>query len=145
VLDFELPDTAGITRKDEPIDENGPDGRLSTLPSGEIVAAWNEGGVPGYVSDSAGTYLCNQWLYETLALTAAAPNAIPAGFVHVPALPAQAVANGRGSDAVDDARAHANAVIETAIEIIARRLDAAAPAPPPRAAGESWIPGRTQR
>lgn len=144
VLDFELPDTAGITRKDEPIDENGPDGRLSTLPSGEIVAAWNEGGVPGYVSDSAGTYLCNQWLYETLALTAAAPNAIPAGFVHVPALPAQAVA--MGADRTPSMTLELmQRGIETAIEIIARRLDAAAPAPPPRAAGESWIPGRTQR
>jgi pyroglutamyl-peptidase len=144
VLDFPLPDTAGVTRKNEPIDGDGPDGRLSTLPSDEIVAAWDEGGVPGYVSNSAGTYLCNQWLYEALALAAALPSAIPAGFVHVPALPAQAKA--LGADRTPSMSLELmQRGIETAIEITARRLDAAPASPPPRAAGESWIPGRTKR
>jgi pyroglutamyl-peptidase len=144
LLDFELPDAAGIIRKNEPIDGDGPNGRFATLPSGEIVAAWNEGGVPGYISDSAGTYLCNQWLYEALALIAAPPHEMPAGFVHVPALPAQAIA--AGADRTPSMTLELmQRGIEIAIEITARRLDAAPASPPPRAAGESWIPGRTKR
>lgn len=143
VLDFDLPDTAGVVRKNEPIDADGPDGRFATLPSAEILSAWNGGGVPGYVSDSAGTYLCNQWLYEALAL--AGDSEIPVGFVHVPALPAQALA--LGADRTPSMTLELmQRGIEAAIEITARRLDAQpVPAPASRAAGDSWIPGRTKR
>jgi pyroglutamyl-peptidase len=58
------------------------------------VAAWQENGIPGYVSNSAGTYLCNQALYEVLALTENAAPPVLAGFVHLPYLPVQAVEAG---------------------------------------------------
>jgi pyroglutamyl-peptidase len=52
---------------------------------------------PHRVTNSAGTYLCNQWLYEALALTADAAPPVPTGFLHVPALPAQANELGRSA------------------------------------------------
>ncbi len=143
VLEFDLPDMAGVVRTNEPIDPSGPDGRFATLPSAEIEKAWKDGGVPGYVSDSAGTYLCNQWLYEAVTLANGA--GIPVGFVHVPALPAQALA--LGADRTPSMTLELmQRGVETAIEITARRLDAQpAPSPSPRAAGGSWIPGPTKR
>lgn len=96
VLDFDQADNVGVVRKNEPIVRGGPEARLSNLPFEKIVDAWNENGVPGYVSNTAGTYVCNQTLYE---LAAAAESAVPpliAGFVHLPFLPAQAIAAGAG-------------------------------------------------
>ncbi|MGZ3496020.1 MAG: pyroglutamyl-peptidase I [Vulcanimicrobiaceae bacterium] len=97
VLDFEQPDNVGVVRKNEPIVRGGPDARISNLPFEKIVEAWNENGVPGYVSNSAGTYICNQTLYEVLGLVEGAVPPMVAGFVHLPYLPAQAIDAGAES------------------------------------------------
>ncbi|MHB8177002.1 MAG: pyroglutamyl-peptidase I [Vulcanimicrobiaceae bacterium] len=94
VLDFEQPDNVGVMRKNDQIVRGGPDARLSNFPFERILDAWHENGVPGYVSNSAGTFLCNQLLYESVALTEGSPSPILAGFVHMPYLPAQAIAAG---------------------------------------------------
>jgi len=138
LLDFELPDAVGTMRKNDPVQRGGPDARFSTLPLAEIVAAWGDAGVPGYISESAGTYLCNQWLYETLAFTSNASPPIPAGFVHVPVLPQQAAQLGAGrtpSMTLDLMRRG----LETAIETIAQLLDTK-PAPSQRAGDKVWFP-----
>jgi pyroglutamyl-peptidase len=140
VLDFDLPDAAGTMRKNDPITRGGPDARLATLPLSQIVEAWGAVGVPGYVSNSAGTYLCNQWLYEALALTTNASPPIPAGFVHLPALPAQAAELGAErtpSMTLELTRKG----IETAIEAVALWLQTRPAAPAPQRAGaQVWIP-----
>ncbi len=94
VLDFDHADNVGVIRKNDAIERGGPDARISTLPLDEIAQAWSDAGVPGYVSNSAGTFLCNQWLYESLGLTATHVPPIPVGFVHVPCLPQQAAEAG---------------------------------------------------
>ena len=139
VLDFEIADTAGVVRKNDPIQPGGPDARLTTLPLNEVIDAWTAAGVPGYVSNSAGTYLCNQWLYEALALTANASPPIPVGFVHVPALPSQAIAMGAErtpSMTLDLMRKG----LETALETIGAWLDTKPAAPPQRSGDTMWIP-----
>ncbi len=133
VADYEQADAAGMLRRNEPLEADGPDARFATLPGEQIVAAWSAVGIPGYVSNSAGTYLCNQWLYDALALAAA-----PAGFVHLPALPAQATELGAErtpSMTLDLMRKG----LETAIEAIALWRTSAA-APPRRALAKMWIP-----
>jgi pyroglutamyl-peptidase len=138
VLDFETPDAVGTVRKDDPIQRGGPDGRFSTLPASAILGAWTELGIPGYVSDTAGTDVSNQWLYETLAVTANTSPPVPVGFVSVPALPPQAVQLGAErtpSMTLDLMRRG----IETAIESVAQWLEAK-PAAPARAAQQLWIP-----
>lgn len=94
VLDFSQADNVGVMRKNDSIAKGGPDARLSNLPFERILDAWKENGIPGYISNSAGTYLCNQALYEVLALTESAVPPVLAGFVHLPYLPVQAVEAG---------------------------------------------------
>ncbi|HEV3088545.1 MAG TPA: hypothetical protein VGX96_15130 [Candidatus Elarobacter sp.] len=139
VLDFDIPDSAGTTYKNEAVEPGGPDGRLATLPLEPIVSAWNELGVPGYVSGSAGTYLCNQWLYETLSLVADAAPAIPAGFIHLPSLPAQAAQLGPDRTPSMTLELMRRGV-ESAIESTGAWLQSR-PAAPPRPSGDKvWIP-----
>ncbi|HTX03428.1 MAG TPA: hypothetical protein VMV65_10465 [Alphaproteobacteria bacterium] len=98
VLDFETPDNVGVMRKGDVVTRGGPEARISNLPFERIVEAWTAAGVPGYVSNSAGTFIGNQALYEMLALT---ENAVPpaiVGLVHLPYLPAQAIAAGSDSN-----------------------------------------------
>jgi pyroglutamyl-peptidase len=139
VLDFEHPDAVGTTRKNDHIQRGGPDARLATLPLAEITEAWEKVGVPGYVSNSAGTFLCNQWLYEMLGLTANANPPVPAGFIHLPALPAQALELGverTPSMTLELMRKG----VEAAIETIAAWLETR-PAPPQQRTGtQVWIP-----
>jgi pyroglutamyl-peptidase len=85
VFDFGEPDNDGNVPVDVPIDADGPDAYFATLPLRAILAAWREAGIPGYLSDTAGTYLCNAALYTALHATAA--ERLPVGFVHLPSLP----------------------------------------------------------
>lgn len=139
VLDFENPDAVGTMRKNDPIQRGGPDARLSTLPLAEIVAAWTKAGVPGYISNAAGTFLCNQWLYEMLGLAAGQARPIPVGFVHLPALPAQAVELGAERTPSMTLELMRKG-IETAIEAIGAWLETKPAALPQRAATNVWIP-----
>lgn len=140
VLDFELPDASGVTRKNAPVLPGGPAAYFSTVPLEEIADAWASAGVPGYISNSAGTYLCNQWLYEALSLTAKAPAPIPVGFIHVPALPEQAMQLGAEKTPSMTLELMLKG-IETAIEAIAQRSVPQAPAQPQRTGEKVWIPG----
>jgi pyroglutamyl-peptidase len=94
VLDFSQPDNAGAMRRNDAIARSGPDARLSPMPFAEILKAWAENGIPGYVSNSAGTYICNQTLYEMLGIAESTTPPILAAFVHLPYLPEQAAALG---------------------------------------------------
>jgi pyroglutamyl-peptidase len=87
VLDFEEPDNDGALPVDLPIEAAGPAAYLSTLPLRAVVETWQRAGIPGYVSYTAGTYLCNAALYTALHATADEP--LPVGFVHLPSLPAE--------------------------------------------------------
>jgi pyroglutamyl-peptidase len=80
VLDFPVPDNDGAQPVDEPIEAEGPVGYLATLPLRRIVEAWRAAGIPGYVSDTAGLFLCNAALYTALRAGARA------GFMHLPSL-----------------------------------------------------------
>ena len=89
VLDFRIADNSGRQPIDEPIIPGGPAAFFSTLPIRTIVRAIQDRGVPAAVSNSAGTYLCNQVMYITLHHIARKGLDIPAGFIHVPSLPEQ--------------------------------------------------------
>lgn len=97
VLDFEHADNVGVMRKGDSIARGGPEARLSNLPFDRIIAALHENAIPSSISNSAGTFVGNQLLYETIALTEHAIPPVVAGFVHLPYLPAQAVAAGSAS------------------------------------------------
>lgn len=87
VRDARIADNAGISPKDEPIDSDGPDGLFTTLPIKAMVAAINEAGLPGAISNTAGTFVCNDVLYSLLRHYAGTK--VRCGFIHVPWLPEQ--------------------------------------------------------
>lgn len=88
LLDFDQPDNAGQHLVDQPIDPDGPAARFATLPVRVIQARLKNDGVEVDLSLSAGTYLCNQTLYLSLA-KAKQRGGRAVGFVHVPSLPEQ--------------------------------------------------------
>ena len=66
----------------------GPVGHFSTLPIKAIVAALaEEPAIPAAVSQTAGTYVCNDVFYRLLHLLATDPGlaGMRGGFVHLPA------------------------------------------------------------
>ena len=87
IRDARIADNAGISPKDESIVPGGPDGYFSTLPIKTMVDAINSEGVPGAVSNTAGTFVCNDVLYSLLHHYAGTH--VRCGFIHVPWLPQQ--------------------------------------------------------
>jgi pyroglutamyl-peptidase len=84
VLDFTLPDNDGVLLEGEPIDSSGAAAWFSTLPIKRIAARWLDEEIPSYLSNTAGTYVCNQMLYTSLRLGEA--RGFRAGFIHLPPL-----------------------------------------------------------
>ena len=101
VMDYPIPDGSGRVLKGEACLPGGPAAHLATLPIRAIVGALAAEGVPAYLSYSAGTYLCNFTLYTTLHALAASGRSVPAGFVHLPFLPAMVAAHGLDEPSMD--------------------------------------------
>ncbi|MBV9269790.1 MAG: pyroglutamyl-peptidase I [Candidatus Eremiobacteraeota bacterium] len=142
VLDFDQPDNVGVMRKNEQIVRGGSEARLSNLPFEKIIEAWNDNGVPGYVSNSAGTYVCNQTLYELIGLGEQGAPPLITGFVHLPYLPAQAITAGAGSTpsmSLDLMKRAMELLIETVVPWVDQRTpDRGAIRKP--GAQQMWIP-----
>jgi pyroglutamyl-peptidase len=79
IMDYRIPDNAGRVQTGQSIHPDGPDAYLSSLPVDDILKVWRTRKLPGYVSNSAGLYLCNQVFY--VARHAAS---VPAGLIHLP-------------------------------------------------------------
>ena len=78
-------DNAGNIPVDEPIRADGPAAYFTKLPLKAIVEAVNAAGVKAAVSNSAGTYVCNNIMYGLLDAIATTYPAMIGGFIHVPA------------------------------------------------------------
>jgi pyroglutamyl-peptidase len=80
-------DADGAAAPRQPIIPDGPAAHATTLPVEAILDAWKHAQIPGYLSLSAGSYLCNWSLY--LAAAAVAQNRLDCrvGFLHLPQLP----------------------------------------------------------
>ncbi|MDV2431824.1 pyroglutamyl-peptidase I [Corynebacterium tuberculostearicum] len=85
VMDAEIPDNAGYQPVDVPVVEGGPAAYFSTLPVKAMVKAI--GDIPARLSNTAGTFVCNQLLYGLLQHFAGTD--VQVGFVHVPYLKEQ--------------------------------------------------------
>jgi pyroglutamyl-peptidase len=101
VMDYDTRDNAGYRACGEPCVAGGPAAYFATLPLGAILAALLAEGVPAYVSNTAGTYLCNQTMYGTLHALAVREHPARAGFVHLPLLPAMVAASGLEQPSMD--------------------------------------------
>lgn len=141
VLDFEGADNVGVTRKGDAINRGGSDARISNLPFERIIDAWRQNGVPGYVSNAAGTFVGNQALYELLALTERANAPVLVGLMHLPYLPAQAIEAGAETSpsmSLDLMKKGIEILIETIVPWVEHRTPEVAKA---KEKGRSmWIP-----
>ena len=82
-----IPDNHGNQPKDQPVIPHGPDGIFSTMPVSAMAAAIEETGLPGAVSNTAGTFVCNEVLYTLVHHYQG--TGVKVGFLHVPQLPEQ--------------------------------------------------------
>ena len=101
VMDYDTPDNAGYRARGEACVPGGPAAYFATLPLTAILGALLAEGIPAYVSNTAGTYLCNQTMYSTLHLLARRGHPARAGFVHLPLLPAMVAASGLEQPSMD--------------------------------------------
>mgnify|MGYP002582795314 FL=1 len=83
-----IPDNAGLQPQDIPCAEDGPAAYFATVPVREMARAIAQAGLPGSVSYTAGTFVCNDLLYTLLHHYH--DTAVRVGFIHVPFLPEQA-------------------------------------------------------
>lgn len=88
IRDARIPDNAGILCSGEKICKSGPAAYFSTLPVEAMARAIRDAGLPASVSNTAGTYVCNDVLYTILHSAR-----VPACFIHVPYIPQQGQPN----------------------------------------------------
>lgn len=101
VMDYRQPDNRGDVVRGEPCVAGGPPAYWSTLPLPDILEALAAEGIPAYVSNTAGTFLCNYTLYTALHALDAAGRRIPAGFIHLPYLPSMVASHGLEEPSMD--------------------------------------------
>lgn len=87
ILDARIADNQGTFHQGERIVPDGPAAYFSTLPVEAMAEAIRSCGIPGAVSNTAGTFVCNNVLYA--ALHRYAGTGVRCGFIHVPRLPEQ--------------------------------------------------------
>ncbi|WP_096189472.1 pyroglutamyl-peptidase I [Evansella halocellulosilytica] len=80
-------DNSGDKPVDRPIDENGPDGLFATLPNRRLIDVVRKAEIPASISNTAGTYICNDTLYRLLLFIERKEARMIGGFIHVPASP----------------------------------------------------------
>jgi pyroglutamyl-peptidase len=85
-------DNGGHAAVDEALVAGTPERLMASLPLCALQRELARRGLPVRISLDAGRHLCNALLYHALLRHPA----LPAGFVHVPLLPAQASRRGRG-------------------------------------------------
>jgi pyroglutamyl-peptidase len=90
VNDARIPDNAGAKPIDTPVVPDGPAAYFTTLPIKAMLKALLEAGVRAEVSQTAGTFVCNQTFYGLMHLLAQPKwEGVRGGLIHVPWLPEQ--------------------------------------------------------
>jgi pyroglutamyl-peptidase len=85
VIDARIPDNAGDQPIDQPALPGAPLAYRSTLPIKAIVARLREQGIAAEVSQTAGTFVCNQVFHVLMHALRRRPG-VRAGFIHLPLL-----------------------------------------------------------
>lgn len=91
VNDADIPDNDGVQFNEEAIAPDGPAAYFSTLPIKEIVHSLRAAGIPASVSNTAGTFVCNELMFGLLHHVHNKKLNTKVGFIHVPCLPEQVV------------------------------------------------------
>ncbi len=87
IRDARIPDNTGNQPRGERVAADGPAAYFATAPVDVMTQKILEAGLPASISNSAGTFVCNDLLYSLLHHFHDTQTAV--GFIHVPALPGQ--------------------------------------------------------
>lgn len=87
IRDARIPDNAGNQPKGQFVIPEGPAAYFATVPVEPMAQAIRDASIPGAVSNTAGTFVCNDVLYTLLQHYTG--TAVKVGFIHVPYLPEQ--------------------------------------------------------
>ena len=90
IADASIPDNEGNRPCDTPIYPDGENACFSTLPVKAMVEAIKAAGLPASLSNTAGTFVCNQLMYGLLYHISREFPGMGGGFIHVPCIPEQA-------------------------------------------------------
>jgi pyroglutamyl-peptidase len=103
VQDARIKDNDGKQPIDRAVVRDGPAAHFATLPIKACVAEMRKAGLPAAVSNTAGTFVCNNVFYALMDLAAWHPIPMKAGFLHIPYVAEQAARLGNvPSMALDD-------------------------------------------
>lgn len=116
VADARIPDNDGAQPVDTPVVPGGPAAYFSTLPIKAMLLALLDAGINAEVSQTAGTFVCNQVFYGLMHELASRPewHATRGGMVHVPWLPGQ----GQPSMRIDETVRGLRLAIECALTTV---------------------------
>lgn len=84
LIDAPIADNVGNQPQDEKLVAEAPLALMSNLPLRDICANWQEHGLGGKVSYTAGTYVCNAVFYTLGHSQRASSNSWLWGFIHLP-------------------------------------------------------------
>ncbi len=87
LIDAPMADNAGQQPTDAPVVVGGPPAHFTTLPVKAMVGAMRIAGLPADLSNTAGTFVCNQVFYCLQQQLAGVQPPVPSGFMHLPLLP----------------------------------------------------------
>jgi pyroglutamyl-peptidase len=87
LADWPESDADGVSVARMPVASGGAAAHLTTLPAEAILTAWRGAGIPGYLSQTAGSYLCNYSFYAAAEAARQLGLSCMVGFLHVPQLP----------------------------------------------------------
>ena len=116
LIDARIPDADGLQPIDEEVVPGAPAAYFSTLPVKAMLARLRALGIPAGLSQTAGSYVCNQVFFAFAHLVATSAPATRIGFMHVPWLPEQAARHhGQPSMDLSTMVAGVRAAIECAV------------------------------
>ena len=116
LIDARIADADGAQPIDEAVIAEAPAAYFSTLPVKAMLARLRALGIPAALSQTAGSYVCNQVFYALAHLVATRYRDTRAGFIHVPWLPEQVARHhGQPSMALETMVAGVRAAIECAV------------------------------
>lgn len=91
INDARIMDNEGNQPIDTPIFDDGEPAYFSNLPIKAMVERIRKAGIPASVSNTAGTFVCNNLMYGVLYHIAKEFPNMRGGFMHVPFIPSQVV------------------------------------------------------
>jgi len=109
----QIPYNCGAKPRDQRIIEDGPVAYFTRLPVRALLEKLREAKIPAEISNTAGTFGCNQIFYLLMRYLETEQLEISAGFIHVPSLPEQVVEKKLPSMSLDTTARALEVVVET--------------------------------